>query len=987
VLTLAACSGDTPDLSQGGAAPVRATLDSPAPAGTPLDGFLAGAQDAYAAGQFDRAVARYEALYQQATYQQDVPMQARALTWAGLAHWKLGNHQDSRRVGEAALALKRRHGLEDQYWRSYNALGLLAWLESRLSDAQAYYADALEVARATGDRTAEAKSLMNLALVQTELGQFAEARAAFVAQQAVLAELDSTRLEGMAYNNLGMLEIRVGNPQGAIPLLHRAIDLYQAVGYNTGIQNALGQLGTAYTALGDAHRAFMMLDSALVLAAAQGLDQEQASDLEALAELHRGAGDFRRALAVYDSAKRINARLGLDLETGMDLRGEADIYVTLGDLARALQAAHQALNIHRAVGAPMEVVFDLLTLAEIQDGLDDSAAAVSGLAEARTLADALGARIARVAVGLTEARLADRHRDAQAVLASLERIRPDVSRGGYGAEWEAYLLESKALARVGRNREAIQAGRRALRTVERVRGTFGSGMLRTAFVADKADVYAHLIAILLRDGQVEEAFAVADAARGRALLERLSASRPSGEPVNEPLAQGETLLREIDQLVESIDYTEQEFPPDIRTDDHQDELGRLYERLSQLRLEYEGLLVHAAETDQPRAALLGAAAIDVQAVQAALEPRELLVEYFVPPEATGVVMVFAVSRRHIHVLETPIATRNVASRVRVTRDLIARKGASGQLATVLSGLHTALIQPLLATGLVRDVDDLIVVPHRALGYLPWAALIDSTTNRYLVQDFTIRIVPSAAALPVLSQARRTGAAGVAAFAPFPQRLPGSRLEIKAVRGPGPVTRFYGRQASERSVRHALAETSVVHVASHGILNASNPMFSRLELARDHGADPSDDGRLEVHEVLGLRIGSDLVFLSGCETGIGSAQATVFLPGEDYTTLGQAFLHAGAGSVIATLWPVWDASGAAFAGEFYRALDGQGAAHALARAQRAMLAERASAHPIHWAAYQLIGADVRGYPHVEARASVPRDTQLFYRFLQVSQEVS
>ena len=43
------------------------------------------------------------------------------------------------------------------------------------------------------------------------------------------------------------------------------------------------------------------------------------------------------------------------------------------------------------------------------------------------------------------------------------------------------------------------------------------------------------------------------------------------------------------------------------------------------------------------------------------------------------------------------------------------------------------------------------VPHEVLNYLPFAALRDRATERYLMQDYTIRILPSAATLPALSK--------------------------------------------------------------------------------------------------------------------------------------------------------------------------------------------------------------------------------------------
>ncbi len=832
---------------------------------------------------------------------------------------------------------------------------------------------ATTVARETGDRSAEATARGNLALVQTELGLFSEARSGFVAQQIAMAEFGDVRLEGNALTNLGMLEIRLGDPRAAIPLLHKALALYQSIDYGTGTQSALGQLGMAYMDLGDPSQAFAVLDSAFTVAARQGLEQERASILEATAELYRAAGDFPRALELYDSAKTINAELGLDIETGADLRGEADIHVRMGDLVRARGSILEALEIHRAAGAPMEVLSDLLILAEILDRLDDSDGVEERLKVARSLASELGARIARVELGLTEARIADRHRRSREVLAMIESIESDLARGGYAAEWEARLLESRSLERMGQNLQAAAAGRRALATVERVRGNFGSGMLRTAFVADKREVYAHLISVLLRLGQVEEAFEVADASRGRGLLERLPAA---GQPTSTRSADmgafsdGATLLSAIDRLVESIDYLE-ETPPAEITPDQSRELAHLYDRLKRVRREYEGLLVQAAETDRDAAAFLGGAPTDVNAVRAALGPGQLLIEYFVPVE--GHVVVFVVSRDNVHALESPVSAQNLASRVRLTRELMVRDDRPGErLDRLLGALHEALLEPLLQAGLLSDVDELVIVPHHVLVYLPFAALRDRTTGRYLVQDFTLRVLPSAAALPVLAQRRADvgGMEAASAFAPFPDQLPATRLEVRAVTAEnGRVNRYVGSRASERAVRRALENAGPVHLATHGILNVQNPMFSRLELARNNGGDPNDDGRLEVHELLSLAIQARLVFLSGCETGVGAAHSTAFVQGEDYTTLAQAFLHAGAGSVIATLWPVEDAGAAVFAELFYGHLTGSSPALALAEAQREMLAQELYSAPYYWATYQLAGFSGQRRAHIQAQTSV------------------
>jgi CHAT domain-containing protein len=108
-------------------------------------------------------------------------------------------------------------------------------------------------------------------------------------------------------------------------------------------------------------------------------------------------------------------------------------------------------------------------------------------------------------------------------------------------------------------------------------------------------------------------------------------------------------------------------------------------------------------------------------------------------------------------------------------------------------------------------------------------------------------------------------------------------------------------------------------------------------------------------VFGLRLTADLVVLSACQTGLGSGALTDVPAGDEWVGLTRAFLHAGAKRVIATLWPVDDWATAALMERFYQQLAaGVDARDALTRAQRALRAERATAHPFYWAGFIIIG---------------------------------
>src|SRR5438046_2375707 len=68
----------------------------------------------------------------------------------------------------------------------------------------------------------------------------------------------------------------------------------------------------------------------------------------------------------------------------------------------------------------------------------------------------------------------------------------------------------------------------------------------------------------------------------------------------------------------------------------------------------------------------------------------------------------------------------------------------------LRALHTVLVAPLERARMLGGVHALVVVPHGALAYLPFAALVrDGAAGRYLVEDYSVVTLASASALPAL----------------------------------------------------------------------------------------------------------------------------------------------------------------------------------------------------------------------------------------------
>lgn len=229
--------------------------------------------------------------------------------------------------------------------------------------------------------------------------------------------------------------------------------------------------------------------------------------------------------------------------------------------------------------------------------------------------------------------------------------------------------------------------------------------------------------------------------------------------------------------------------------------------------------------------------------------------------------------------------------------------AGGNGAAPAEALYHRLIAPAVRSGVLEAVRRLIV-PDGVLTCLPFAALQDRHDGSYFIEHHLLTFLPAAAALPVIrgrnGWTTRTAwpPKSSVALAPFSHDLPSSEVEAERFRTRlASATVLRDSRATEHALREALAGGAVVHVATHAALNRLNPMFSEIRLASGAIGANDDDGRLQLFEVFGLDVQSPLIFLSGCETGVGTGWSSDFEQGEDYATLARAFLS----PERATLW--------------------------------------------------------------------------------------
>ena len=189
------------------------------------------------------------------------------------------------------------------------------------------------------------------------------------------------------------------------------------------------------------------------------------------------------------------------------------------------------------------------------------------------------------------------------------------------------------------------------------------------------------------------------------------------------------------------------------------------------------------------------------------------------------------------------------------------------------------------------------------------------------------------------------------------RLTGTRIEAEQISklakaSGGQADVWLDLDASEENLdTRDMSKYRIIHLATHGLLNAERPQFTGVVLSLV--GNKTQDGFVRTDEVFNLHLGSPLVMLSACETGLGKEAR-----GEGVMGLTRAFMYAGAPTVGVSLWSVADKSTADLMTDFYQRLLSTTATSttsgALRGAQLAMISGKKYSAPFYWAPFVLVG---------------------------------
>lgn len=278
--------------------------------------------------------------------------------------------------------------------------------------------------------------------------------------------------------------------------------------------------------------------------------------------------------------------------------------------------------------------------------------------------------------------------------------------------------------------------------------------------------------------------------------------------------------------------------------------------------------------------------------------------------------------------------------------------------------HTSSLSRLLIPSLPASIRKITIIPSGRLGALPFEALPLGTVkgNDFGSVDFLVKRwavgYEFAAGLLLHQEARAAAKTNIFLCAPITfneslnlSDLPGTEQEVNTI-----AQLFAGNsrvsthlEANESLIKSKeVNEYSILHFATHGIVDPQDPALSRIFL----NSQGNEDGSLYCGEIYNLDMNADLVVLSACETGLGKIST-----GEGVIGLSRALVYAGAKNIVVSFWKVSDESTAELMVDFYTSLiknKNKTLTEVLQEAKVNMIKRGKYPSPYYWAPFVLIG---------------------------------
>ena len=818
------------------------------------------------------------------------------------------------------------------------------------------YSVALPVMRAVGDQGGEAFMSIQIGSVYRSLGEPQKALDYYAHALRLLRALGDSRNQPTLLNNIGTVYTLLGDTQKALNYFEEVLPLVRAKNDRRTEAAVLTNMGTVYNLQNDSEKALEYLDQALAVVRANKDRRTEAAVLTHMATAYSTSGAQEKAVEYFERGLEMRVAVSDRLGEATTLNHYGRALALWKQPQKALDQYQKALPIWSAVGDRNGEAAALYGMARAESDLGNLAGANARTEAALGIINALRTKVAsRYLRASYFASVQDIYKLHIDVL--MRRHQREPGAGFDVAAWKAYeqararslidmLAEASADIRQGVNPELL-ARERSLQQMLNAEAERQMRMFGGQPKEEEVSAVRRKIEDLLNQLLAIEADLKAQSPRYAALTQ----PAPLGlAEIQSAVIDDSTLLLEYSLgdersylwAVTAKSFSSYELPSRAVIEAA---ARRCYELLTarNLHVKFETAeekreRVRQADAEYPQAAaalskmLLGP-------VAAELKQKRLLV---VPDGALEYL---------------PFAALTIPGRTATAHPQGARRSQPAPYVPLIVEHEVTSIPSASTLAVLRRELHERVAAEKVVAV--FADPVFEKTDERITGESSSSARRAQSATRSAEMFEVAGAQESMQYADGPprlQRLPYTRQEADAILTLAPPA---GRKAAlgfeanrEAAMSDDLINYRIIHFATHSILDSEHPELSGIALSMLDRQGRSQNGFLRAHEVFNLRLGADLVVLSGCRTGLGKE-----IKGEGLYGMTRGFMYAGSKRVLVSLWDVQDQATARLMSDFYRGLLGPkrpNTAAALRAAQIATWREGRWQAPYYWAAFVLQG---------------------------------
>lgn len=691
-----------------------------------------------------------------------------------------------------------------------------------------------------------------------------------------------------------------------------------------------------------------------------------------LNEPDRALSFLNRAIKFYDSV----GSKGLAVNTEINA---AQCYILKKDYERAESLIKGAHNYYKDKGQFYDLGLAINNLARINTLTNNYTVALQYLRE--SLALSAEHNLPRIKVWtlekliqLPDAYLSKEEKNAlsRELYSSIDVLEPSI-------QILALKLYSYSFLAINPD-SAIYYANEVLDIIENKRLSFSEGTLKANIFAEHATFYndvASWNATYKKD--YSTAFELFESSKSRALLDQLSESRADELLTlsEERQLQLQTLHKNIDQL-----YRTQEVA-------NEEEAQQLADEISDAELDYEAAIEQIRRNHPAWSSFIYPKTLALEEVQKLCDNTTGVIEYSFLRDGLAIMLITQEEVFYHEIKGNNSFKEDFTKHINDFRSAIINIAPKDSLAILSTPLYETLFSPFKEH--LDKLTQLVIVPDGSISLLPLDAIVHN--NEYLVNSFTIKYLPSISVFDQIQNPHRSTSVDffVVAGSGFGLEPATNNAQFRSSFATLPFTLIEADTLAAKFELHtalknsAVSETGVkdldlgsfkyLHFATHGEINEAVPNQSGLILSQKKTVEEliDEDGILNATEISLFNLNADMVVLSACNTGSGKV-----INGEGLLGLQRSFLVAGASSVVASLWSIYDRSTPIFMNTFYNSLiqfeeDEYGLLDkilvwgnwfkpelidyktlALRDAKLEMLDHPYYNHPVHWASFVITG---------------------------------